>query len=110
MVIKRHSDEYNVSRTKDKRKEKILSLMEGKDMNKSLREFYEKKNPIAVMGITNTLSIQILDVSCIHVPTPFVIIKGFTGDIHKIKIYDSTKGAYFKYSNRRYYIKDFMKI
>ena len=79
-------------------------------MNNSLRAFYDKKNPIAVMGITNISSIQILDVSCTHVPTPCVIIKGFTGDIHKIKIYDSTKGAYFKYSNRRYYIKDFMKI
>ena len=78
-------------------------------MNKSLwiKEFYEKKNPIAVLGVTNTLSIQILD---IKYEEPSVIIKCFTGDIHKIKIYDSTKGAYFKYSNSRYYIKDFMKI
>lgn len=78
-------------------------------MNKSLwlKEFYEKKNPIAVMGITNTLSIQILDVK--H-EKPSVIIKGFTGDVHEFKIYDSEKGIYFKYSNSRYYIKDFMKI
>lgn len=45
MVIKRHSDEYNVSRTKDKRKEKVLSLMEGKDMKKyyeALKELNQK--------------------------------------------------------------------
>ena len=77
-------------------------------MNKSLREFYEKKNPIAAMGITNISSIQILDIE--YGIDDYVIIKGFVGDIHKIKIYDSTKGAYFKYSNSRYYIKDFMKI
>ena len=77
-------------------------------MNKSLRELYEKKNPIAVIGITNISSIQILDIECGI--DDYAIIKGFAGDIHKIKIYDSTKGAYFKYSNSRYYIKDFMKI
>ena len=77
-------------------------------MNKNLREFYEKKNPIAVIGITNISSIQILDIE--YGIDDYAIIKGFVGDIHKIKIYDSTKGAYFKYSNRRYYIKDFMKI
>lgn len=79
-------------------------------MNKKLKEFYEKKNPIAVMGVTNTLAIQILDVSCGI--DDCVIIKGFTGDIHKLRIYESkTKGAYFKYKcNTRYYIKDFIKI
>ena len=78
-------------------------------MNKSLREFYEKKNPIAVIGITNISSIQILDIE--YGIDDYVIIKGFTGDIHRHKIYYSVrKGMYFKYGNARYYLKHFLKI
>lgn len=40
-----------------------------------------------------------------------VIIKGFTGDIHKYKIHSSRKGFYFIYCNGcRYYIKDFLAL
>ena len=78
-------------------------------MNKSLREFYEKKNPIAAMGITNISSIQILDIE--YGIDDYAIIKGFAGDIHRYKIYYSVrKGMYFKYGNTRYYLKHFLKI
>ena len=66
---------------------------------------YENKKPIAAFSITNTVAMYIMDIN-----DEYVIIKGFTKDLHKYKLKQTKKGFYFTYCNGcRYYINDFMR-
>ena len=70
---------------------------------------YKAMNPVAVMAITNNCGMAILDIE--YGIDDYVIVKGFTGDIHRYKLHETNKGSYFKYCNGcRYYLDWFMKV
>ena len=67
---------------------------------------YENSEPIAVMGITNTCAMEILDTDGI-----FVIVRGFVGDLHRYTIRYNTQRPYFIYKNGcRYHIDEFLRV
>lgn len=78
-------------------------------MKKSEVNAYKAMNPIAVMAITNNCGMAILEIE--NGIDDYVVVKGFTGDIHRYKLHETNKGSFFKYQNGcRYYIHDFMKV
>lgn len=78
--------------------------MTRKEMN-----YYSKVKPLAVMSITNNCGLEILEMQ--YGIDDYVIVRGFTGDIHKYKLRYNNKGIYFKYCNGlRYYMNEFMRV
>lgn len=72
-------------------------------------ERYSKAKPLAVIGITNNCGLAILEMQ--YGIDDYVVVKGFTGDIHRYKLHYNNKGIYFKYCNGlRYYMHQFMKV
>lgn len=67
---------------------------------------YTNAKPIAVLAISNTTGIEIMDIL-----DDIIIIKGFVGDMHAYKLHPNNKGGYFTYRNgHRYSLNEFIRI
>ena len=70
---------------------------------------YENKEPIAINFIAMGCAMAILDIQ--YGIDDYVIIKGFTGDLHRYKIHYGTERPYFRYCNGcRYHIDEFLRV
>ena len=70
-----------------------------------LAQKYSNSKPIAVLGVSNVAGIAIMDIL-----DDYIIIKGFTGDMHCYKLHPNNKGGYFTYAGHRYSLDEFIKV
>ena len=76
-------------------------------MTKVEKESYSDKQAVGVKVITNTCVIEVLDIQ--YGIEDYVVIRGYTGDIHKLKIY-CTEDSYFNYGGQRQHLSEFMRV
>ena len=63
---------------------------------------------IASLGLSNTHGLAIWDINDYDVVASMV--SSDYGTKRKYKLYYNTKGVYFNYHGRRYYLDEFMKV
>lgn len=70
---------------------------------------YQDAEPIGIYFVGIGCSMAILDI--INGIEDYVVVRGFTGDLHKYKIHIDTERPYFRYCNGcRYHLDEFVRV
>lgn len=75
-------------------------------MTKQEKDFYKDKRAVAVCSM-GLVGLECLDI--LYGIDDYMIVRGYTGDLHKVKIY-YTDNPYIRLYGRRFNTSDFMRI
>lgn len=77
-------------------------------MTKKEKSLYQVKKAVAVC-CDGLVGLQCLDV--LYGIDDYMIVKGYTNDLHRVKInYTATGDSYIRLYNRRYRLSDFLRV